>query len=111
MKTYWTYIMSNKSHRLYVGFTSNLPYRVFPHQNKLYPDSFTARYEFYMLVWYEAFESVIREASGKKIPAGSLSLKRFSGSNGELPNPEPAAKPVPHRFGSPRPAFGIRDRR
>ncbi len=60
MKTYWAYIMSNKSRRLYVGFTSNLPYRVFQHQNKLYPDSFTARYEFYMLVWCEPFENVIR---------------------------------------------------
>jgi putative endonuclease len=59
MKTYWTYIMSNKSRRLYVGFTSDLPYRVFQHKNKLYPDSFTARYEFYMLVWCEPFESPI----------------------------------------------------
>lgn len=59
MKTYWVYIMSNKSRRLYVGFTSKLPYRVFQHKNKLYPDSFTARYEFYMLVWCEPFGNVI----------------------------------------------------
>ena len=51
--------MSNKSRRLYVGSSSTLPYRVFQHQNKLYPDSFTARYEFYMLVWCEPFESPI----------------------------------------------------
>ena len=60
MKTYWVYIMSNKSRRLYVGFTSNLPWRVFQHKSKLYPDSFTARYEFYMLVWCEPFGNVIR---------------------------------------------------
>ena len=60
MKTYWVYIMSNKSRRLYVGFTSKLPWRVFQHKNKLYPDSFTARYEFYMLVWCEPFANVIR---------------------------------------------------
>jgi putative endonuclease len=60
MKTYWVYIMSNKSRRLYVGSTSKLPYRVFQHKNKLYPDSFTARYEFYMLVWCEPFGNVIR---------------------------------------------------
>ena len=118
MKTYWTYIMSNKSRRLYVGFTSNLPYRVFQHQNKLYPDSFTARYEFYMLVWYEPFESVIRakmrevELKGwrrakklklilaqnpdwadlsrewKKIQAGSLNPMRLSGSSEKLLNPK-----------------------
>ena len=59
MKTYWVYIMSNKSRRLYVGFTSKLPWRVFQHKNKLYPDSFTAQYEFYMLVWCEPFGSPI----------------------------------------------------
>jgi putative endonuclease len=53
MKTFWVYIMSNKSRRLYVGFTSSLIKRVFQHKNKLYPDSFTARYEFDTLVWYE----------------------------------------------------------
>jgi putative endonuclease len=59
MKTYWTYIMSNKSRRLYTGFTGDLPLRVYEHKNKLYPDSFTARYEFDMLVWYEPFASPI----------------------------------------------------
>jgi len=44
MKTFWVYMMSNKSRRLYVGMTSNLIKRVFQHKNKLYPDSFTARY-------------------------------------------------------------------
>ena len=53
MKTFWAYIMSNKSRRLYVGMTSTLIKRVFQHKNKLYPDSFTARYEFDTLVWYE----------------------------------------------------------
>jgi hypothetical protein len=55
MKTYWVYIMSNKARRLYVGFTSKLPWRVFQHKYKLYPDTFTARYEFHMLVWCEPF--------------------------------------------------------
>jgi hypothetical protein len=50
MKTYWVYIISNKSRRLYVGFSSKLPYRIFQHKNKLYPDSFTAQYEFDTLV-------------------------------------------------------------
>ncbi len=45
--------MSNKPRRLYVGMTSALIKRVFQHKNKLYPDSFTARYEFDTLVWYE----------------------------------------------------------
>ena len=48
MKTFWVYIMSNKSRRLYVGMTSTLVKRVFQHKNKLYPESFTARYQFDM---------------------------------------------------------------
>jgi putative endonuclease len=60
MKTYWVYIMSNKARRLYVGFTSKLGSRVIQHRLKLYPDSFTARYCFDTLVWYEEHSEVIR---------------------------------------------------
>ena len=59
MKRYWAYIMSDKSRRLYVGFTGNLFTRVIQHKEKLYPDGFTARYQFDMLVWYEEFSHVI----------------------------------------------------
>jgi predicted GIY-YIG superfamily endonuclease len=34
MKTYWTYIMSNKSRRLYTGFTSDLPLSRIPAQKQ-----------------------------------------------------------------------------
>lgn len=53
MREFWTYIMSNKSRRLYTGFTSDIVRRVIQHKLKLYPDSFTARYCYDMLVWYE----------------------------------------------------------
>ena len=53
MKQFWVYMMSNKSRRLYTGFSSDLVARVIQHKLKLYPDSFTARYCFDMLVWYE----------------------------------------------------------
>jgi putative endonuclease len=51
MKRFWCYIMSNKSRRLYVGFTDNLPGRVIEHKEKLFPGSFTASYVFDMLVF------------------------------------------------------------
>ena len=60
MKQYWVYIMSNKSRRLYTGFTSDVAARVIEHKLKLYPDSFTAQYCFDMLVWYEEYSDVIR---------------------------------------------------
>jgi predicted GIY-YIG superfamily endonuclease len=42
--------MSNKSRRLYTGFTSDIVRRVIRHKLKLYPDSFTAQYCYDMLV-------------------------------------------------------------
>ena len=53
MKQFWVYMMSNKSRRLYTGLSSNIAARVTEHKLKLYPDGFTARYSFDMLVWYE----------------------------------------------------------
>ncbi|HEY6972554.1 MAG TPA: GIY-YIG nuclease family protein [Candidatus Angelobacter sp.] len=54
-KTYFTYIMSNKSRRLYVGATSELQVRVFKHKNGWYEGSFTGRYCFDMLVYFETY--------------------------------------------------------
>jgi putative endonuclease len=58
MKPYWCYIMSNKSRRLCVGFTDDLFRRVIEHKEKLFPGSFTARYTFDMLVFYEEYAEV-----------------------------------------------------
>jgi putative endonuclease len=55
MKRFWCYIMSNKSRRLYVGFADDLASRVIEHKEKLYPWSFTARYNFDILVFYEEY--------------------------------------------------------
>lgn len=59
MKPYWCYIMSNKSRKLYVGFTGDLMRRVIEHKQKLYPHGFTARYVFDTLVWYEEHGRVV----------------------------------------------------
>ena len=55
MKTYFVYIMSNKSWRIYVGSSSELQRRVFQHKNKWFEDSFTSRYKFDMLVFFESY--------------------------------------------------------
>jgi putative endonuclease len=64
-KTYFVYIMSNKSRRLYTGITSQLVARIFQHRNKWHEGSFTARYRFDMLVYFEGFsnpnEAIARE--------------------------------------------------
>jgi putative endonuclease len=52
-------IISNKPRCLYTGFTDDLIRRVFEHKEKLFPESFTARYVFDMLVFYEEYSQVV----------------------------------------------------
>jgi len=49
----YVYILSNKSHTLYIGSTTDLVRRIAEHRNKKYVTSFTARYHFDRLVYYE----------------------------------------------------------
>lgn len=69
-KTYCVYIMSNKSRRVYVGVTSELQARIFKHKKGWYEGSFTARYNFDMLVYFETFfdpnEAIAREKEIKR---------------------------------------------
>lgn len=59
MKRYWVYIMSNKSRRLYVGFTDDIIRRVIEHKEKVFPSSFTAQYVYDMLVFYEEYSRAV----------------------------------------------------
>lgn len=60
MKKYgYVYIMaSGPMGTLYVGSTSDLVGRVFEHKNKLFPESFTAKYNCNILVYYEHFDNM-----------------------------------------------------
>jgi putative endonuclease len=69
--------MTNKNHTtLYVGATSDLKKRVYEHKNKIYPDSFTSKYQLNKLVYFEGFHR-IEEAIGreKQIKGGSRKNK------------------------------------
>ena len=57
MKTYYVYIMANKSRTLYTGVTNNLERRVLEHRHKLVP-GFTTRYNIHRLVSYETLGEV-----------------------------------------------------
>lgn len=75
----YVYILTNKNHTvLYTGVTANLAKRVWEHQNKLYPNSFTAKYNAFKLVYYEGFHT-IEEAIGKEkqIKGGSRKKKEM----------------------------------
>lgn len=61
---------------LYVGVTSDLPGRAWQHKNKEYPNSFTARYNCVILVYYRYFDSIEEAiAEEKRIKAGSRKQK------------------------------------
>jgi putative endonuclease len=53
MRTYYVYIMTNRSRTLYTGVTNNLERRVYEHKHKLIP-GFTAAYRIDRLVHYES---------------------------------------------------------
>ena len=60
------YILTNAHHTvLYVGVTNNLRTRVWEHQRKQDPKSFTAKYNIYKPVYYETFDSIV-EAIGRE---------------------------------------------
>jgi putative endonuclease len=65
-------IVSNKSHSLYCGITTDLRARFEEHRSGAYPNGFTARYHFDRLVWYELADNLAtaakREQQIKKWP-------------------------------------------
>jgi putative endonuclease len=58
MKSYYVYIMTNRSKTLYTGVTNNLERRVFEHKHKIVP-GFTARYNINRLVFYEETQDIL----------------------------------------------------
>lgn len=73
----YVYIMcSLNNSTLYTGVTSNLPSRVYQHKNKIYPGSFSARYNCVKLVYYKWFDTIMEAiAEEKGIKGGSRKKK------------------------------------
>lgn len=77
MKPGFIYILTNKNNTtLYVGVTSHFVQRKAQHRDKVFPHSFTAKYNLNKLVYYEAFQE-IGDAIGreKQLKAGSRQKK------------------------------------
>ena len=73
----YVYFMCSLNHStLYVGVTSNLPSRVYQHKTKMYPNSFTAKYNCVKLVYYNWFDTIMAAiAEEKRIKGGSRKKK------------------------------------
>ncbi len=76
MKTYYVYIMTNKSKTLYTGLTNDLARRVGEHKDKLIP-GFTRRYNITRLVYYEEFGDVNIAIAREKQIKGWLRVKKI----------------------------------
>ena len=64
-KTYWVYILTNRSGTLYIGMTSDLERRVAEHRAGRYPNAFTARYAMDRLIYTESYDSA-RDATRRE---------------------------------------------
>lgn len=53
------YVVSNKSHTIYVGSTEDLLLRVRQHKEKRIKKAFTARYHFTRLVYFEVASDIV----------------------------------------------------
>lgn len=66
MQYAFVYLISNKSHTLYCGITTDLGARFEEHKNGTYENGFTARYHFDRLVWFECAADLKAAAKREK---------------------------------------------
>jgi putative endonuclease len=53
------YILTNQRHTvLYIGVSSDLVSRMYEHINKIYPNSFTKKYNVNKLIYFELFPGI-----------------------------------------------------
>jgi putative endonuclease len=77
MKTYYVYIMTNRSHTLYTGITNDLKRRVYEHKRKLIP-GFTSKYNITRLVYFEETTDVEIAITREKQIKGWLRAKKIA---------------------------------
>lgn len=76
-KSYFVYIMSNRSKTLYAGVTNSLTRRVAQHKRGE-GGAFTSKYKLDRLVYYERFEDVHRAIGREKEIKGWLRIKKIA---------------------------------
>ena len=77
MRSYYVYILTNRSGTLYVGVTNNLIRRVFEHR-KAGPSTFTGKYEINRLVYMEEGPSINAAIEREKQMKGWTRAKKIA---------------------------------
>ena len=80
------YILTNKNNSvLYTGVTSNLKERIEQHRLRKHPDSFSARYNLYKLVYFEVFDTIGEAIVNEKTIKGGSRKKKLDLINSTNP--------------------------
>ena len=75
---YYVYIIINKTKSvLYIGLTNNLKRRLYEHQNKINPHSFSAKYNVQYLLYFEKFTWIQMAISRENEIKGWLRIKKI----------------------------------
>ncbi len=77
MKTFYVYIMTNRSRMLYTGVTNNLKRRVWEHKRKMV-EGFTQKYNMTKLVYFETGSSIRAAIAREKQIKGWLRAKKIA---------------------------------
>jgi len=77
VKTYWVYIMTNRSGTLYIGVTGDLARCVYEHRHQQV-SSFTSRYKIDRLVHVESFSEVRDAIAREKQIKGWVKSKKLA---------------------------------
>ncbi len=75
-KTYFVYILSNRSGTLYVGVTNNLYRRIIEHRNNTF-SGFSSKYKMHRLVYFECFGEIRLAITREKELNGWLRQKKL----------------------------------
>ena len=76
-RSYFVYIMTNRSKTLYTGVTSHLEQRTFEHKQGV-KGEFAARYKIDRLVYFESFDSIHSAIAREKQIKGLLRIKKIA---------------------------------
>jgi putative endonuclease len=80
------YILTNKNNSvLYTGVTSDLKERIKQHRFKKHPDSFSANYNLFKLVYFEWFDTIGEAIVNEKKIKGGSRQKKLDLINGTNP--------------------------